>query len=73
MARITGVAMLDSGDAAPLVLVRDWDTFLHVAAAVPDADGSWAATVNDGRRYEVTVRGPAGYRPVVDGPISPEV
>lgn len=71
MARLTGTAKLDTGDAATLVLIRDWDSYVHVASAVPSTDGSWAAAVTDGRRFEVTVRGPAGYRPVTDGPISP--
>jgi len=70
MAILTGKALLDTGYPATLVLVRDWETFTHVASAVPDADGSWSAIVNDGRTYEVTVRGPLGYRPVTDGPVA---
>lgn len=73
MAVLSGIAKLETGDPAPLVLIRDWDSFGHMASVVPSADGIWTAVVNDGRRYEVVVRGPAGYRPVCDGPVTPEV
>lgn len=68
MAALSGNAMLDTGAAATLVLVRDWDDYQHVAAVVPGADGGWTVDVPNGRPYEVTVRGGSGYQPITDGP-----
>lgn len=68
MARLAGTAKLDTGGAASLVLVRDWQTHAHVARVTPDGDGAWQVTVAPGT-YDITTIGPAGYQPVCEGPI----
>lgn len=69
---LTGTARLDTGEAASLVVVRAWDTHAHVATVVPDAGGAWELAVPAAGPYDVTVRGPVGYRPACDGPIVAE-
>jgi hypothetical protein len=66
---LKGTALLSTGAAASLVLVRRWATYEHVAAVVPGADGKWSAPVAPGI-YEVTARGPSGYQPITHGPVT---
>lgn len=68
-ARLAGVAKLDTGKAADVVLLRAWDTHQHVKDVVPAADGAWSSPVPLGD-FEVTVRGPAGYQPITHGPVT---
>lgn len=65
---LSGVALLDNGKSADYVLIRDWDTYQHIAKIIPAADGTWT-TVLYPTNYEVTVVGPAGYQPICHGPI----
>lgn len=67
--KLAGVAKLDTGAAASLVLVRSWTTHQHLAEVVPANDGSWEASVGDGL-FEITTLGPSGYQPVCHGPVA---
>lgn len=69
--RLAGSAVLDTGAAADRVLVRDWDSYAHLAEVIPDVDGVWETFVPGGS-YDVTTFGPEGYQPICHGPMVPE-
>jgi len=67
--KVAGVAALDTGAKASKVLVRDWATHRTLADATLASDGSWGVYTPQGD-FEVVALGPAGYRPVCDGPVT---
>lgn len=69
MARVAGLATLDTGAAASYVLIRNWDTHAHLGKVFPQVDGTWEYLTRTAL-CEVTVVGPAGYQPVTHGPVA---
>lgn len=66
---VKGTSLLDDGTPSTKVWVHAWDTGALLGSAVPEGDGSYRfSTPAD---VLITHVGPAGYRPVSDGPVTP--
>lgn len=68
-----GVALLDNGAPASLVILYEWgDWGFHTSASV-GPDGAWALPVqSNSTTYLIAIIGPSGTRPQVHGPVVPE-
>ena len=67
---VKGTSVLDDGTPSTKVWVHAWGTGALLGSAVPEGDGSYRflTTADD---VLITHVGPAGYRPVSDGPVTP--
>lgn len=70
---IGGKSVLDTGDATLKVVVHRWSDMQYVAETIPDINGDWFMWMDDTSDIMITHIGPAGYRPIADGPITPMV
>ena len=68
---VKGTSLLDDGTPSTKVWVHTWDTGALLGSATPKGDGSYRFPVVISADVLITHVGPAGYRPVSDGPITP--
>lgn len=68
---VKGTSLLDDGTPSTKVWVHAWDTGALLGSATPKGDGSYRFSVEISADVLITHVGPAGYRPVSDGPITP--
>ena len=68
---VKGTSVLDDGTPSTKVWVHAWDTGALLGSAVPESDGSYRLLSQIAGDVLITHVGPAGYRPVSDGPITP--
>ena len=68
---VKGTSLLDDGTPSTKVWVYAWDTGALLGSATPKGDGSYRFPVATSADGLITHVGPAGYRPVSDGPITP--
>lgn len=68
---VKGTSLLDDGTPSTKVWVHAWDTGALLGSAVPESDGSYRALSPVAGDVLITHVGPAGYRPVSDGPVTP--
>lgn len=67
---VKGTSLLDDGTPSTKVWVHAWDTGALLGSAVPESDGSYRFLSPIAGDVLITHVGPAGYRPVSDGPIT---
>jgi len=68
---VKGTSVLDDGTPSTKVWVHAWGTGALLGSAVPEGDGSYRFPTETAADVLITHVGPAGYRPVSDGPITP--
>lgn len=68
---VKGTSVLDDGTPSTKVWVHVWDTGVLLGSAVPESDGSYRVLSPIAGDVLITHVGPAGYRPVSDGPVTP--
>ena len=68
---VKGTSVLDDGTPSTKVLVHAWGTGALLGSAVPEGDGSYRFSTTTADDVLITHVGPAGYRPVSDGPVTP--
>lgn len=68
---VKGTSLLDDGTPSSKVWVHAWDTGALLGSAAPEGDGSYRFSTTTSADVLITHVGPAGYRPVSDGPITP--
>lgn len=68
---VKGTSLLDDGTPSTKVWVHAWDTGALLGGAVPESDGSYHVLSPISGGVLITHVGPAGYRPVSDGPVTP--
>ena len=68
---VKGTSLLDDGTPSTKVWVHAWDTGALLGSATPKGDGSYNFFASTSADVLITHVGPAGYRPVSDGPITP--
>lgn len=70
---VKGTSVLDDGTPSTKVWVHAWGTGALLGSAVPEGDGSWSYRFSTTTVVDVLIThvGPAGYRPVSDGPVTP--
>lgn len=68
---LRGVSKLDTGQPAVRVLINRWSDGAFIAQSLPDNQGNWEYRPGTNDPVLVTHIGPAGYRPISDGPIQP--
>ncbi len=68
---VKGTSLLDDGTPSTKVWVHAWGTGALLGSATPKGDGSYRFSVTTPADVLITHVGPAGYRPVSDGPITP--
>ena len=68
---VKGTSLLDDGTPSTKVWVHAWDTGALLGSASPEGDGSYRFSVVTSADVLITHVGPAGYRPVSDGPVTP--
>lgn len=68
---VKGTSVLDDGTPSTKVWVHAWGTGALLGSAVPEGDGSYRFLTTTPADVLITHVGPAGYRPVSDGPITP--
>lgn len=68
---VKGTSLLDDGTPSTKVWVHAWDTGALLGSAVPEGDGSYRVSATTPADVLITHVGPAGYRPVSDGPVTP--
>ena len=68
---VKGTSLLDDGTPSTKVWVHAWDTGALLGGAVPESDGSYHVLSPISGDVLITHVGPAGYRPVSDGPVTP--
>lgn len=68
---VKGTSLLDDGTPSSKVWVHTWDTGELLGSAVPEGDGSYLFSTATDADVLITHVGPAGYRPVSDGPVTP--
>lgn len=68
---VKGTSLLDDGTPSTKVWVHAWDTGALLGSAAPGGDGSYRVSITTSADVLITHVGPAGYRPVSDGPITP--
>lgn len=71
--QISGKALLDNGAPATRVLIYNYATGALMATLYPGADGSFMYYPDISSEVLVVSLGPSGYRPQVEGPITPLV
>lgn len=68
---VKGTSVLDDGTPSTKVWVHAWGTGALLGSAVPEGDGSYRFSTSTAADVLITHVGPAGYRPVSDGPVTP--
>ena len=68
---VKGTSLLDDGTPSSKVWVHAWDTGALLGSAVPENDGSYRVLSPVASDVLITHVGPAGYRPLSDGPVTP--
>lgn len=68
---VKGTSLLDDGTPSTKVWVHAWGTGALLGSATPKGDGSYRFLVTTPADVLITHVGPAGYRPVSDGPVTP--
>lgn len=68
---VKGTSVLDDGTPSTKVWVHVWGTGALLGSAVPEGDGSYRFLATTAADVLITHVGPAGYRPISDGPITP--
>lgn len=68
---VKGTSLLDDGTPSTKVWVHAWGTGALLGSAVPEGDGSYRFSTTTTADVLITHVGPAGYRPVSDGPVTP--
>lgn len=68
---VKGTSVLDDGTPSTKVWVHAWGTGALLGSAVPEGDGSYRFLATTSADVLITHVGPAGYRPVSDGPVTP--
>lgn len=68
---VKGTSVLDDGTPSTKVWVHAWGTGALLGSAVPEGDGSYRFLIITAADVLITHVGPAGYRPVSDGPVTP--
>ena len=68
---VKGTSLLDDGTPSTKVWVHAWDTGALLGRATPKGDGSYSFSIAIPADVLITHVGPAGYRLVSDGPITP--
>ena len=68
---VKGTSVLDDGTPSTKVWVHAWGTGALLGSAVPEGDGSYRFLTTTAADVLITHVGPAGYRPVSDGPVTP--
>lgn len=68
---VKGTSVLDDGTPSTKVWVHAWGTGALLGSAVPEGDGSYRFSAATAADVLITHVGPAGYRPVSDGPVTP--
>ena len=69
---VKGTSVLDDGTPSTKVWVHAWGTGALLGSAVPEGDGSYRFLITTtAADVLITHVGPAGYRPVSDGPVTP--
>ena len=68
---VKGTSLLDDGTPSTKVWVHAWGTGALLGSATPKGDGSYRFLATTPADVLITHVGPAGYRPVSDGPITP--
>lgn len=67
---VKGTSVLDDGTPSTKVWVHAWGTGALLGSATPKGDGSYRFLATAPADVLITHVGPAGYRPVSDGPIT---
>lgn len=67
---VKGTSVLDDGTPSTKVWVHVWGTGALLGSATPKGDGSYRFSATTAADVLITHVGPAGYRPVSDGPIT---
>ena len=68
---VKGTSLLDDGTPSTKVWVHAWDTGALLGSATPGSGGGYRFSSPIAGDVLITHVGPAGYRPVSDGPITP--
>lgn len=68
---LRGVSKIDTGQPAVRVLIHRWSDGVLLASTIPDKNGNWEFRPGQAVEVLVTHIGPAGYRPLSDGPVQP--
>lgn len=68
---VKGTSVLDDGTPSTKVFVYAWGTGALLGSATPKGDGSYRFLATTTADVLITHVGPAGYRPVSDGPVTP--
>ena len=68
---VKGTSLLDDGTPSTKVWVHAWGTGALLGSATPKGDGSYHFFAPTPADVLITHVGPAGYRPVSDGPVTP--
>ena len=68
---VKGTSVLDDGTPSTKVWVHAWGTGALLGSVVPGGDGSYRFSTTTAADVLITHVGPAGYRPVSDGPVTP--
>lgn len=68
---VKGTSLLDDGTPSTKVWVHAWGTGALLGSATPKGDGSYRFSATTAADVLITHVGPAGYRPVSDGPVTP--
>lgn len=68
---VKGTSLLDDGTPSTKVWAHAWGTGALLGSATPKGDGSYRFLATTPADVLITHVGPAGYRPVSDGPITP--
>lgn len=68
---VKGTSVLDDGTPSTKVWVHEWGTGALLGSAVPEGDGSYRFLTTTAADVLITHVGPAGYRLVSDGPVTP--
>ena len=68
---VKGTSLLDDGTPSTKVWVHAWGTGALLGSAAPEGDGSYRFLTTTSADVLITHVGPAGYRPVSDGPVTP--
>ena len=68
---VKGTSLLDDGTPSTKVWVHAWDTGALLGSATPGSGGGYRFLTPIAGDVLITHVGPAGYRPVSDGPITP--
>lgn len=68
---VKGTSVLDDGTPSTKVWVHAWGTGALLGSATPKGDGSYRFLATTSADVLITHVGPAGYRLVSDGPVTP--